>query len=75
MVAFGMVRKRSTMAWKRPRRVAFGGTVVGSVWISATSACAMKNSGLALWKTATRTSPSASSSRPTRSISWMSARS
>ena len=55
IVAFGMVRKRSTIAWKKPSSVGFGGTSRGSRWISATSACAMKKSGLALSKTTTRT--------------------
>ena len=65
IVAFGIVRRRSTHGVEeaepvrlRPRRR------VGSVWISATSACATKNSGFALWKTTTRTA----SSRPSASI-------
>ena len=56
MVAFGMVRKRSTMLVEgAQRRSASAAAAVGSVWISVTSACAMKKSGLALRKTTTRT--------------------
>ena len=73
IVAFGMVRMRSTMTWKKPSFDGLGGAVAGSVWISSTSACAMKKSGSALWKTATRTASSRSISSPTRSMSPMSA--
>ena len=73
IVAFGIVRMRSTSAWKRPSFVGFGGGVLGSVWISATSAWAMKNSGFALCSTTTRTASSRSSSSPARRRSPISA--
>jgi len=69
MVAFGMVRNRSTMPLNPPSLVA-GGWSAGMSRIPATSACAMKKSGFAERNTTTRTSSSASSRR----ASWANSR-
>ena len=73
IVAFGMVRKRSTIALEERELGRRGLRLVGSCRIRLTSAWAMKNSGLAQSTTTTRTSSSASASRPNRSISTISA--
>jgi hypothetical protein len=73
MLTLGIVRKRSTIAWKGESSVGASCGPRGSCRISSTSACAMKNSGFALSTTSTRTSGSASTSRPNRSNSAISA--
>jgi hypothetical protein len=71
MVAFGIVRKRSTIAVNNGSSVGGGCGSEGSCRISLTSAWAMKKSRLALSSTTTRTSGSSAASRPNRSISTM----
>lgn len=63
MVAFGIVRKRSHIRWKRPRRSGRrGGSSIGTAINAATPKCAMKNSGSADLSTTTRTSSSTATS-------------
>ena len=76
IVAFGIVRNRSTIAWKNPS-VSFGSlrSSRGRPRIRLTSACAMKNSSSADDSTSTFASASSSTARPRRSSSSISGRS
>jgi len=70
-----MQRSRSSSARNGPISVSGSGLRSGKVKIQLTSACAMKKSGSALWKTITCTSGSSSSSGTSRPRSRNSARS
>ena len=67
IVAFGIVRNASHIAWNALSSVC-GGRSVGIRWISETSKWAMKKSGFADRSTTTRTASSTASSPATCAI-------